>query len=434
MAESMATGWYFAPSGAAPGGRVGPLTWNELWAARCSGSLQPADLVWHPTLSDWTPATEVQGLFPAAVAPPAYQPAAYEQGAYPTAARSGSRVLAWLIPLIALIIVGGGIGAYFGFFYNKNGEGDANIELESLYGTWEGTLVYKSLDIKSDVSDEDKELRDRVLNTEIPVTMELSDAGTGDNAAHMSMDMSVIDPSMGETSEDMTFTYSDGKVAFESGTSGGIISATVKEKGDELEMRGEMEFDDSDTSSTVAWTVTKKKGATSAANGSNAGGQTTSGVTGQTTATAGGSTGGAGESTGVSDSSNQGVTGDFDLNGTWVGTWTFTSIEAASDQEDWDKDVNRPMPLTMEVSVDESGTGTADCSIDEGETGEYKTHVDFIYSDGKLECVGWDYDIEGIPCTSQVTRQGNELVWEGTFDYKDLGNLKYKAVWIATKR
>lgn len=248
MAESMATGWYYL-SNAGDGRQIGPLTWEQLLAGCVAGSLRPGDMLWHPTMPQWLPASQIQGLFPATAA----------AGTYPTAARSGSRALAWLIPLITLIIVGGSIGAYFGFFYNKDDKGGASIELESLYGTWEGTLDYTSLEIKSDMSDEDKELRDRVLNSEVPITIELSKGGTDAGVARMTTDMTAIDPSTGETSEDMTFTYSDGEITFDSDGADGTISAAVKERGDGLEMNGNMAFDDDTMSSKATWTVTKNK-------------------------------------------------------------------------------------------------------------------------------------------------------------------------------
>lgn len=102
MTESMATGWYCTRSGS----QMGPLTWQELYALGAAGTLSRSDLVWHEGYPQWTPAADIPGLLPAPS---------------PRAARDRSALLPWLIPLVALVIVGGGLGTYFGLLRDNDG-------------------------------------------------------------------------------------------------------------------------------------------------------------------------------------------------------------------------------------------------------------------------------------------------------------------------
>jgi hypothetical protein len=115
---SMASGWYYSKRGAVAGQQAGPLTWEQLYAQAQDGTLAPDDLVWHSELPDWLPAAQIQGLFPTPY--PAQTP--YSSAPQPPARRR-SWLLPVLIPVIAVIVVGGGLGAYFGFWYDK-GTGD----------------------------------------------------------------------------------------------------------------------------------------------------------------------------------------------------------------------------------------------------------------------------------------------------------------------
>ncbi|MBN1321110.1 MAG: DUF4339 domain-containing protein [Thermoleophilia bacterium] len=123
-----ASEWYFAkqtgPAGGAPPQQAGPFTWEQLYQQAQTGALGPGDLIWNPQLPQWTPAGQTPGLF-AGVAPSTATPA-------PTTApvpastlqpRPRKSILPWLIPLIALLVVGAGLGAYFGFFYDRDGSG-----------------------------------------------------------------------------------------------------------------------------------------------------------------------------------------------------------------------------------------------------------------------------------------------------------------------
>jgi len=135
---SMASGWYYSKRGAPAGHQAGPFTWEQLYSYAQAQTLVPDDLVWHSELPDWLPAGQIHGLFPAVAAPAAptvsggpgqapYQdlapypaPAPYSPATQPPARRR-SWLLPVLIPVIALIVVGGGLGSYFAFWH---GQGD----------------------------------------------------------------------------------------------------------------------------------------------------------------------------------------------------------------------------------------------------------------------------------------------------------------------
>jgi hypothetical protein len=132
---SMASDWYYSKRGDPARQQIGPLTWEQFYAFAQAGTLTPDDLVWNPQFADWVPAAQVPGLFPAAATPavqapyPApVQPAAvYRQATQPAAARSTGRSRSWLywvVPLVVLVVVGAGLGAYFGFL--RDGEGDGS--------------------------------------------------------------------------------------------------------------------------------------------------------------------------------------------------------------------------------------------------------------------------------------------------------------------
>ncbi len=122
--SAMDTGWYYARPGGSPGQQVGPLSWQDLVAHARGGSFGPSDLVWQEQLGDWRAASDIPGLFPGA--PPAPTPAYGAAAGYAgppvrgTAQPPRSKLLYWLLPLIAIIIVGAGLGTYFGFFYHSD--------------------------------------------------------------------------------------------------------------------------------------------------------------------------------------------------------------------------------------------------------------------------------------------------------------------------
>ena len=139
-------GWYyFRP--ADPGtGQVGPVTWEQLSALAASGAIAPGDSVWHPSLAGWTPAGGVAGLFPVAPAPVPPAPAGWTASppapagwTPPRAAVSqppARRVshLAWIIPLVTLLLVGTGFGLYFGLRDTDDSRGATGPGTSATFG------------------------------------------------------------------------------------------------------------------------------------------------------------------------------------------------------------------------------------------------------------------------------------------------------------
>jgi hypothetical protein len=122
----MTTGWFYLKSGAPGGQQTGPVTWEQLCGLTVSGAVGPQDLVWNAQLPDWLPPTAVPGLFPAPTAAAAPPPAAAQAAAPWPAARPPARRRSWLlpvlIPVIALIVVGGGLGSYFAFWHGDGSD------------------------------------------------------------------------------------------------------------------------------------------------------------------------------------------------------------------------------------------------------------------------------------------------------------------------
>ena len=144
--SAMASDWYCARRGDPVADQIGPLMWEELCARARAGALGADDLVWNPQLPEWLPAGQIPGLVPgSAVAAPAAAPAPttairppQPAGSPPAAAPYGAQaqfgagprrvgLLTWLIPLIAIIIVGAGLGSYFGFFYHHDRDNETAV-------------------------------------------------------------------------------------------------------------------------------------------------------------------------------------------------------------------------------------------------------------------------------------------------------------------
>jgi N-acetylneuraminic acid mutarotase len=124
-ARPKAPEWYFFKAGSRTGQQAGPFSWEQLRSLAQAGTLEPADVVWSPQLSQWLLAAQIPDLFPAVAVPGV-------QGTYPgppqpgaSATTRGHSWLPWLVPLVALIIVGGGLGAYYGFL-RDSGESTAS--------------------------------------------------------------------------------------------------------------------------------------------------------------------------------------------------------------------------------------------------------------------------------------------------------------------
>ncbi len=115
-ANSLGSEWFYSKPGVAANDHIGPLSWDDLRSAARSGVLSRADLVWNESYPDWRPAASVPGLFvsmpPVPPVPPASAYGMAPGHGEPAPARS--RMLLWLLPLIALIAVGAGLGTYFG--------------------------------------------------------------------------------------------------------------------------------------------------------------------------------------------------------------------------------------------------------------------------------------------------------------------------------
>ncbi len=113
--------WYFFKAGSDAGFKAGPFSWDRLLSQAQGGTLEPTDVVWDPN-SGWKTAAQVPGLFPASTAPTMASTHLDTQPPYESGtAHRGSRVY-WLTALAALVVVGVGLGAYFGFFHDNADE------------------------------------------------------------------------------------------------------------------------------------------------------------------------------------------------------------------------------------------------------------------------------------------------------------------------
>ena len=128
--------WYFFKAGSDAGLKAGPFSWEGLLQQAEKGTLEPKDVVWDPT-AGWQTAAKVPGLFSeaeaAAVANGGLKnmpPPPYEDG-------GGRRRLSLrLVAGIALLVIGIGLGIYFGAFYDRDG---GTIAIEST--TTESTVL-----------------------------------------------------------------------------------------------------------------------------------------------------------------------------------------------------------------------------------------------------------------------------------------------------
>lgn len=116
--------WYFFKAGSDAGLKAGPFSWERLVEQVQTGVLEPNDVVWDPG-SGWKKAVQVPGLFPD-IAPDKLagtfsSPLPLEA---PTQGRGRSR-LYWVSGLVALVVIGVGLGVYFGFFYGAGDDTDA---------------------------------------------------------------------------------------------------------------------------------------------------------------------------------------------------------------------------------------------------------------------------------------------------------------------
>lgn len=125
-------GWYYLRTGEPK--RLGPLTWEELQDLAASGVLWPIDLVQHPVLPQWAEAGQIPGLFPHIIGRAAGRSAPsprrdrspttprfgeqpgehlpYQQAWTALSPRPPSRVLPFLLPLLVVLVIGGGLALY----------------------------------------------------------------------------------------------------------------------------------------------------------------------------------------------------------------------------------------------------------------------------------------------------------------------------------
>jgi uncharacterized RDD family membrane protein YckC len=133
--------WFYGQQGT----QRGPVDFQALRAMATSGQLQPADLVWREGMTDWSPASSIEGLF-AAIAPTGYAPTTYAPPGY--AAPVGGpipmsyytpnvdqiyvgfwwRVLAYFIDYIITNVVMFIVGLFIGFAIGIAGGGSKSAE------------------------------------------------------------------------------------------------------------------------------------------------------------------------------------------------------------------------------------------------------------------------------------------------------------------
>jgi hypothetical protein len=142
----LTTGWFYSKLQEPGGPQYGPISWEQLAALAQTGAVAPGDPVWHSTLPGWLPAAQIVGLFPAPIsvaplqapAPPTPYGAAPGWNPPPVAPGPGGRrrsPLPWLIPLVALVLVGAAIGLFFGL---RGGDDDRGLNVS---GTTESTTA-----------------------------------------------------------------------------------------------------------------------------------------------------------------------------------------------------------------------------------------------------------------------------------------------------
>jgi len=170
MSDAMASDWYYAKQSASDEAgaaeQIGPLAWEQLYRESQSGAFGPDDLVWHPLLPQWVPASQIDGLFrapatavatpqpmvppgnepvqPGAVQPEPVQPEPVRPATARAEARARRSVLPWLIPLIALVLVGAVLGAYFGFVRDRGDEVATGVDTTAVEITTTSSTAVKT--------------------------------------------------------------------------------------------------------------------------------------------------------------------------------------------------------------------------------------------------------------------------------------------------
>lgn len=114
--------WYLLRDG----NRFGPYSWEALWQMGAEGLILPDDLIWSPTLGNWTPAREIASLWPLADTPP---PEARPRGRLLFALAGAFAVVA--IVAAAVLLVMHLRGASIDNYYPKEGPAGSYVVLET---------------------------------------------------------------------------------------------------------------------------------------------------------------------------------------------------------------------------------------------------------------------------------------------------------------
>ena len=117
----MGSEWYYRVAGCAS--EYGPLSWDGLCSLARSGEVSSEDLVRGPGHEQWSNAADVPGLFQLAATPGGRGP---YPGMGPSAAQapvSSAAWYPWVGALVALAIIGAGLGVFFGFLRGGDGSG-----------------------------------------------------------------------------------------------------------------------------------------------------------------------------------------------------------------------------------------------------------------------------------------------------------------------
>jgi hypothetical protein len=124
----MGSGWFYSKPSAPEARQVGPLTWEELWQLARLELLEPYDMVWHETLAAWVPAGQIAGLF---AVPPVARPASRRR-----------RVLAWVLPLAAVLCIGVFLALLFSL---RGGESGPNSWLVMIYSDADDEILEEDM-------------------------------------------------------------------------------------------------------------------------------------------------------------------------------------------------------------------------------------------------------------------------------------------------
>lgn len=131
----------------------------------------------------------------------------------------------------------------------------------------------------------------------------------------------------------------------------------------------------------------------------------------------------------------------LDINGHWTGTWTYTDLTGAGPLAN--RNLNKPLPMTLDITVDAQGKGSAKQSLGgsgpmAGANMTYTVPASF-----EGDTFTFTMTIGATPGgvageLGQVTREGDHLVINGTFSASNPGTagiaaFNYRAVWQLTK-